>query len=222
MRFDAQINRISAASSNISNANSYAQTQDGYLGKVNDALNRMSELAVLAQDSTKSDADRALYNQEFSTLGSYVTDLSGKDFNGVSLFGTTNTATTVTTDSDATMFNMKSVDFSAASTTYSAATGADVSTATGAAAALTAVKTAITQLASDRANVGANVSSLTMYNDQLSVLKDNLSSADSQIKDVDVASESTKYAKENILVQSGVAMLAQANTLPQYALKLLG
>jgi flagellin len=218
MRFDAQINRIDAATTNLSNANSFAQTQDGYLGKVNDALNRMSELSVLSQDATKSDSDRALYDQEFQTLGSYITDLAGKDFNGVSLFN--GTTLSITKDSDANAFSMTGVNLGGGS--YTAATGANVRTQTGAAAALTAVKNAITQLATDRATVGANVSRLTMYSDQLGVLKDNLSSADSNIKDVDVATESTQYAKYNILVQSGVAMLSQANTLPQYALKLLG
>ena len=218
MRFDAQINRIDAATTNLSNANSFAQTQDGYMSKVADGLNRMSELAVLAQDSTKSDADRALYDQEFQSLGSYITDLSTKDFNGVTLFSGVDLA--VTTDSEGNTFSMTGVNL-ITSPTYTAATGSNITTESNAKAALTAVKNAITQLASDRAKVGANVSSLNMYSDQLSVLKDNLSAADSNIKDVDVATESTQYAKYNILVQSGVAMLAQANSMPQYMLKLL-
>jgi len=87
--------------------------------------------------------------------------------------------------------------------------------------ALTNVKAAITSLASDRANVGANISVLSSYSSQLGVLKDNISAANSRIKDVDVAQESTQFARYNILVQSGTAMLAQANTAPQAALKLL-
>ena len=62
---------------------------------------------------------------------------------------------------------------------------------------------------------------LNSYSDQLGVLKDNLSAANSRIKDVDVAEESTNYARYNILVQAGTAMLAQANTSPQSALRLL-
>jgi flagellin len=83
---------------------------------------------------------------------------------------------------------------------------------------LTDVKKAISQLASDRANIGANIETLTDYSNQLSTLNNNLSAANSQIMDVDVAQESTNYAKENILVQTGTAMLAQANSLPQIAL----
>ena len=70
--------------------------------------------------------------------------------------------------------------------------------------------------------MGANSSRLSFTSDQLSVLSQNLQAANSRITDVDVAQESTNYAKYSILVQSGTAMLAQANSLPQDALKLLG
>jgi flagellin len=93
---------------------------------------------------------------------------------------------------------------------------------TQAGTALTNVKAAITQLAADRSNVGANISVLTSYSGQLGVLKDNLSSANSRIKDVNVADESTQFAKYNILVQAGTAMLSQANNTPQSVLKLIG
>jgi flagellin len=77
-------------------------------------------------------------------------------------------------------------------------------------------------LAKDRATVGANQSALNMYSEQLGVSKDNLIAANSRIKDVNVADESTNFARFNILVQAGTAMLAQANATPQSALRLLG
>lgn len=216
MKLNAQMSRIDAASNNVSNAISFNQTQDGYLQKVSDALNRMSELSVLSQDVTKTDSDRALYNQEFTTLSSYITDVAGKDFNGVSLFS--GTALNVTTDSDANTFSNVGVDLNASA--YTTATGSSIDTAANAKTALDNVKAAITQLASDRANVGSNIESLGYYNDQLASLKNNLAAANSRITDVDVAQESTKYAKANILVQTGTAMLAQANSMPQSVLKL--
>src|SRR6266446_6680933 len=76
MKFDAQITRIMAANTNVSNAISYSQTQDGFLQKVSDAFNRMSELSILSQDVTKSGDDRALYQKEFSALSTYITDLA--------------------------------------------------------------------------------------------------------------------------------------------------
>jgi flagellin len=216
MRFDAAISRIGAASNNVGNAVSFSQTQDGFLQQVGTALNRMSELSVLAQDSTKTTTDDALYNAEFTKLASYINDLATKDFNGVSLFNPTTSALAVTTDADANTIALTGVDGSQ----YDLS-GSSVADATSAAAALTAVKAAITTLATDRANVGANISVLNSYSSQLGVLKDNISAANSRIKDVDVAQESTNYARYTILVQAGTAMLAQANQQPQSVLKLL-
>ena len=218
MKLTAQLARINAASNNVGNAISFSQTQDGYLTKVNDALSRMSELAVLSQDVTKQDSDRALYQQEFSALGSYINNVATKDFNGVSLFSAATLS--VTTDSEANLFAMSGVNL--ANATYASAIAGTIDTSANAATALGTVKAAINQLASDRANIGSNMESLAYYNDQLSSLKNNLSAANSRITDVDVAQESTNYAKWNILVQSGTAMLSQANSLPQSVLKLLG
>ena len=218
LRFDAQTNRIQAAKDNVGNAVSFSQTQDGFLQKVGKALDRMSELSVLAQDETKTDADRALYDKEFQTLDSYITDIATKDFNGVSLFSSTGLS--VTTDSDGTKFTAGAANLGASG--YTDLNDKDITSSTNAATALTTVKAAITQLATDRATVGANMSRLNYTSEQLSVLKDNISSANSRIKDVDVAEESTNFARYNILVQSGTAMLAQANTQPQSALRLIG
>ncbi len=220
MKFSAQINRLQAAGNNVGNAVSFSQTQDGFLQQVNTALNRMSELATQAQDVTKTDSDRAQYQTEFGKLQSYITDLASKDFNGVSLF--TATALSVTTDSEAGKFSMVGINLGTATYTTATGGGTSVGTAANAATELTNVEAAINQLASDRATVGANESVLNNYSSQLSVLQNNLTAANSRITDVDVAQESTNYARYNILVQSGTAMLAQANALPNLALKLLG
>jgi flagellin len=187
------------------------------LQKIGSALDRMSELSIMSQDVTKTDADRTLYQKEFSTLSTYVTNTASKDFNGVSLFSAA--ALSVTTDGDGGTFAMTGIDLSISA--YTDATGATVATSTGAVSALTKVKAAITQLSTDRATLGANITRLTYTSDQLGVLKDNLSAANSRIKDVDVAEESTQFARYNILVQAGTAMLAQANANPQSALRLL-
>jgi flagellin len=216
-RFDAQINRVTATNNNVGNAISFGQTQDGFLQKVTKALDRMSELSISSQDVTKTDADRALYNDEFTTLSAYITNVATKKFNGVNLFD--GVAQNVTTDEDGGTFSMTGVDLGNAA--YTTATGSTVDTAANAATALTNVKAALDQLGTDRAQVGANISRLSMTSEQLGVLKDNLSAANSRIKDVDVADESTQFARYNILVQAGTAMLAQANASPQSALRLL-
>jgi len=219
-RFDAQINRTQAAVDNIGNAVSFSQTQDGYLKKVARALDRMSELSVLALDETKSDTDRGLYNNEFTKLGAFVTASSTRDFNGVSMFGTSILHVTVNSEGTSN-FDYTAVNL-ASHASYTAATSSTISTTTAATSALTTVKLAINQLASDRATVGANQAALNMYQEQLGTLKDNMSAANSRIKDIDVAEESTNFAKYNILVQAGTAMLSQANSSSQSVLRLLG
>jgi flagellin len=219
MHFDAQVSRIEAAKANVGNATTFSQTQDGFMSKVSKSLDRMSELAVLSQDVTKTDEDRALYDKEFQTLGAYIDDVATKEFNGVSMFD--GASLNVTTDSDGNKFAMTGVNLGAPAYT-DATQSSQIDTSANAETALTNVKTAITQLADDRATVGANISRLNSTSEQLGVLKDNISAANSRIKDVDVAEESTQFARHNILVQSGTAMLAQANTTPQSALRLLG
>ena len=217
MRLDAQVSRLTAAKSNVGNAISFTQTQDGYLKKIAKSLDRMSELSILAQDVTKSDADRGLYDAEFQQLYEYFTSASSKDFNGVSLFS--GTPLNVTIDSEGGTFTMTGISLGTA--TYTPLATADVTTTTNAALALTVVKNAITQLATERATIGAYQSRMNLTSEQLTISKENLSAASSRIQDVDVAEESTQYARYNILVQSGTAMLAQANQVPQSALRLL-
>lgn len=216
-RLDAQIKRIDAANSNVGNAISFTQTQDGYLKKVAKALDRMSELSLLAQDATKSDSDRGLYNNEFEELAAFVTNSATKDFNGVSLF--TSTGIDVTIDSEGNTFTMDGIDLG--TTAYTDATSAAIDSLGNAQSALTAVKAAINQLSNDRASIGAYQSRLNSTAEQLVVSKENLSAATSRIKDADIAEEATEYARNNILVQSGTAMLAQANAMPQSVLRLL-
>jgi len=214
---NAQIGQTNAANGNVSNAVSLLQTQDGYLQQVGSALDQMSTLAVESQDVTKTNTERSDYQQEFSTLAGYITDTATKDFNGISLFDGATLA--VTTDANGNTFQMAGINLGASA--YTTATAADVSTSTTAVAALTAVTNAITALATDRATVGANEERLAYTGDELGVLSDNLTAANSQLTDVNVATESTKYAEYQILVQSGTAMLAQANANPQSVLKLL-
>ena len=219
-RFDAQINRIQAASDNIGNALSFSQTQDGYLKKVAKALDRMGELSMLALDETKSNTDRGLYNNEFVNLQNFVTSSSTRDFNSVSMFG--GNSFNVTIDSEGAGFSYTAINLATATFTNATANTTNLTTTTLATTALTNVKLAINQLASDRATVGANQAALNMYQEQLGTLKDNMSAANSRIKDIDVAEESTSFAKYNILVQAGTAMLSQANSSSQSVLRLLG
>ena len=225
IRFEAQMNRNNAVRANLGNATSFSQTQDGFLQKVQVALDRMSELSVLSQDVTKTNTDRSNYSVEFTQLQNYISDIGTKSFNGVTLFTTNGEAVTI--DSDAAKFTMNAVDMTSTTAAtglariYNSSTSA-ITTTTSAANALSNIQTSIQNLADMRARVGANIQRLNLTDQAVNILNENLSAANSRIKDVDVANESTAYARANILVQSGTAMLTQANILPQSALRLIG
>ena len=220
-RFAAQIHRNSAAKANVGNAISLSQTQDGFLQSVQDSLDRMSELTVLAQDSTKTNADLSNYQSEFTALQAYISDITSRKFNGISLFASS--ALAVTIDADATTFSVNAADLAGATSSgvINAYSGVSISTSTSAYSALNQIKTAIQALAGMRAVVGANIQRLNLSAEQLDIVNENLAAANSRIADVDIAQESTEFARLNILVQSGTTMLAQANAQPQLALQLL-
>jgi flagellin len=212
-KFNAAISRNNAVQNNLSSALSYSQTQDGFLQKVSKALDRMSELMTLSADATKSTNDKTNYNTEFTDLKNYISDIGVKEFNGVSLFDGVNMA--VTKDSDANVWSLNASDLNDTDLTDVIASGFVV---TG---TLSTMTSAIENVSTHRAKVGANIQRLQLTNEQVGILNENLSASVSRISDVDVATESTRFAKYNILVQSGTAMLAQANLLPQNALRLL-
>ena len=222
-RLRAQIKRLDSALSNVVNAVSFTQTQDGFMKTMDKALRRMGELAMLAKDGTKSQSDLNLYQKEFKQLQDYVDNTRTKDYNAVSMFGSA--TLDVTVDSEGNTFSMPPIDLGAGTTVgaYSAAVSAAVmlTTSSLAGVALEAVKSAISQIAIDRAQLGAVQSRLNFTNDQLNITKENLQSAISRVADVDVATEATNYARYQILVQSGTQMLTQANNLPNAALQLL-
>jgi len=216
MQLSEQIGETNAGNANVSNALAFSQTQDGYLQQVSAALNQMASLAVSAQDPTKSTAEVADYQSQFAALISTINSAVGQTFNGADLFGAATNFKVAA--GNGTTVSMTAIDPAGGANMKKAL--AD-SLSTSAATAQTDVEAAITELATARGNVGANEEQLTYAGNELSVMSTNLSAANSTITDVDVAQESTNYAKEQILVQSGTAMLAQANANPQTILKLL-
>jgi flagellin len=218
MEMNEQIAETNAGNANVSDALSYSQTQDGYLQQVSSALNQMATLAVSAQDPTLSSDAASDYQSQFAALQNYISSVTSQTFNGVALFGAASALNVATGNGNSVTLN--AVDPATdLGTAYGNSTKVD--NAGDAAAAESVLQTAITALASERATVGANEEALTFTGNTLGVLSTNLTSASSNLTDVDVATESTNYAKYQILVQSGTAMLAQANANPQSVLKLL-
>jgi flagellin len=197
----------------------------------------MSELATLAQDVTKTTSDLALYNTELTQLKGQLNLMLDEKFNGINLFdaGANADASGQAMDVDATLTVVASHDGAQTIgitqvdlnqivfdiTDPTSTTVMEIGTNTGAQAAVTTIQAAIQNLATLRANNGAEQSRLTFAADMLAVNKTNLEAANSRILDVDVADESTKLARYNILQQAGTAMLAQANQSTQSILRLI-
>ena len=207
MKLSAAAKRSGAAASNIGNAVSFLQTQDGVMKVAGKILERMGELATLYTDPTKNSDDIANYSAEFDQLSTELGNLSSSTFNGNALFGGSDL--TVQTNEDGTQ--------------SATLTAIDLATDTGSAVigTLSTITDAIKAVATDRATNGAAQSVLGFASEVLTVNKTNLEAATSRISDVDVAAESTQLAKWNILTQAGTAMLAQANQSAQSALKLI-
>jgi flagellin len=219
MRLSAAIRRTEATQANVNNGISFLQTQDGVLKNADKILTRLSELAQLSTDVTKSTSDRALYQTEFNSLTSALNSLTTEEFNDIALFSSSTTLAVITSQ-DATQSvgitqgNLANIVGNIDQISISGATGALSSD-------IVLLNTAIQDLADLRAINGALQSRMTFAADMLAINKVNLEAANGRIADLDVASESANLARLNILQQAGTAMLAQANQSQQSILRLL-
>lgn len=223
MKLSAAAKRSGAAAINIGNTVSLLQTQDGVLKVTGKVLERMSELSTLYQDPTKNSTDKSNYDAEFQQLQKQLASLTSEKFNSTALFGSTTIAVPVSEDGTGSV-TLTAKDLSSSDTTVGLGGLAD-STGSGSLSSVgsvDAINTALQNVASMRANNGAEQSRLGFASEVLMTNKANLEAANSRITDVDVAEESTQLARWNVLVQSGTAMLSQANQSAQIALKLLG
>ena len=218
MKMNASIRRTDATLANVNNAISFLATQDGVMKNVDKILNRISELATLAQDVTKTTTDLALYNDEVQVLQEQFNLMLEEEFNGISLFENGNNFVVVTSHDGGQTVSITRSDLQSIATVVDAY---DVESYTGAVAAVTGIQNDIQNLANLRSVNGAEQSRLTFAADMLSINKVNLEASVSRIQDVDVADESTKLARYNILQQAGTAMLAQANQSSQSILRLI-
>jgi flagellin len=219
MKLSAAARRQGAVASNIGNAVSLLQTQDGALKVSGKVLERISELAVLYSDVTKSSSDKANYDSEFVALTAQLRDTATESFNGVALFGSSSLGSVGVTEDGGTTVAIAARDLD--SSTSGVGTIASSGVTSLADVDLADISTAIQNVATMRATNGSEQSRLGFAAELVTVNKANLEAANSRIVDVDVATESTQLARWNVLVQAGTSMLAQANQSAQTALRLL-
>ena len=166
MKMSAAIARTSATSTNLANAQSFLKTQDGAFATATKVLTRMSELSVLAQDVTKTSGDTGNYQTEFAALQQELTDLGGGKFNGVGMFATATTGGTVinvyTNEDSTTQTTVTKAAFTgSANMSLAVSAGSTITTASGAQAITTTINAALSELATMRAQNGAESSKLS-------------------------------------------------------------
>ena len=239
---------ISALEQGVRNANdaiSLIQTADGALGVIDEKLIRMKELAEQASTGTYTSTQRLIIDSEYQAMASEITRIANAtDFNGIYLlngnlssdehdgselqstgklkvhFGTAN-------DCSEDYYYVQigcstASSFGVGNQSAEGSAGYSISTQEAAQNALEAIDVAIVSKDNIRANLGALQNRLENTISNLEIQQENLSAAESQISDVDVSLEMTEFVKNQIIVQSAVAMLSQANSLPQMALSLIG
>jgi flagellin len=180
----------------------------------------MRELAVQSANDTNVDADRTALQSEVSQLASEIKRISDNtEFNTQKLLDGQFTAKQfqIGANKDQTI----TLDISTMNAAALSVNGVDVSTVTGAGSAIAIIDKAISSVSGERAKLGAVQNRLEHTVNNLSVTSENLTAAESRIRDVDMAREMMKFTKDQILLQSSNAMLAQANQLPQNVLSLL-
>ena len=228
-RMNAQVRGMNVAMRNANDGISMAQTAEGALSKVTDALQRMRELAVQSRNGTNSDSDKNSLNKEFQELQKEINRvLGGTAFNGKKILGAQGTNFTfqvgANTDAEDTITvafeNMVSnAEMSAVTvTTASIGSTADMSAI---ASVIANIDTALDTINDKRATFGATQSRFEAVISNLQVAVENQSAARSRIVDADFAVETANLSRAQILQQAGNAMIAQANQLPQQVLRLL-
>lgn len=210
-RMESDSRGLAVAMRNASDGISFGQTADGALGTTSEILQRMRELAVQSLNGTISDTERGYLDKEFGELQTQITDLqTAAKLNNQSVFGTFS-------------FQVGAASGQTISGTFSSVsvTGQSVSTSGSANSAITAIDNALTSVAANRATIGGVMSALDFRIQQLETAKENQESARSRIMDADFAAETANLSRAQILQQSGTAMVAQANSIPQNVLSLL-
>ena len=215
-RMNAQIKGINVAIRNANDGISLAQTAEGALATVTDALQRMRELAVQAQNGSNGTSDRANLDTEYQQLSQEITRIAQQTkFNGIAIIGTAGAGAQV--------FQVGANNGDTLTVTTSAVTtvGGAVTTVAAAATALTALDTALDTITTNRATYGAAMSRFGMAISNLAIAGENQSAARGRIVDADFAAETANLSRAQILQQAGSAMVAQANQLPNQVMALL-
>jgi flagellin len=214
-KLQGQIGGLEQAQRNAQDAISLVQTAEGSLQEVHSMLQRVRDLAVQYKNGSLSATDKAAIQSEVNMLASEVERIGASaQFNGILLLSAANTITFQVGAEDGEVITVSTISLGQGvppAAFQLTAAGADISE----------IDAAIDAVSSQRAQFGAVQNRLEHTLSNLAIYEENLTSSESRIRDVDMASEMVNFTKLQILQQSGTAMLAQANQTPQSVLQLL-
>jgi flagellin len=219
-RMRSQIRSYAAAGRNAQDGVSLAQTAEGALQEVSNILTRMRELAIQSANGTLSTVDRATINEETSALIEELDRISSStEFNGISLLDGSSATATIQVGTQAN--EVIDISLQDTRTTTLGVDTVDLSTSTGANAALGLLDSAVDSVNTSRGALGAAQNRMQSAIRSIATARENLSASESRIRDVDVASETADLTRNTIMQQAAVSILQQANVQPQIALSLL-
>ncbi|HEB53892.1 MAG TPA: flagellin FliC [bacterium] len=223
-RLRSQVRSLEQAKRNANDGISFVQTAEGALNEVSSILVRLRELSIQASNGSVSDQDKSTLNEEFTSLVSEINRIGrSTEFNGIKLLDGSSSAVSFQVGFGTTSgIDTLSVSLSAALSTSLALDSLDIGSTGSTTTAITNIDAAINTISSLRGSLGAVQNRLGSTINNLAIQTENLSAAESRIRDVDVAYETAQLTRNNILQQASISVLAQANAQPQSALSLLG
>ena len=218
----APIRSINQATRNASDGISLTQIADGAAATIGSLLARLRELSSQSASGTVGNTERSYIDQEFVALRSEIDRIAQvTEFNGQALTSGSTISFSVAIGFRSGSGNTLSLDLNDITTSSLGLSSVNVSTSANATSALANIDNAISAVATARAEYGSIQNRFEATIANLQVTSENLTAAESRIRDADIALETSIFTKNQILVQAGIATLAQANTLPQQALALL-
>ncbi len=222
-KLEAQIRSYNQASRNANDGLSVIQTTESSLNETSNILTRLRELAMQSASDGIGDTERGYIQTETDQLTGEIDRISATTkYNGTQLLSATTTTLDFQVGVEGTTNDVISFSTIAGDTTSLGVNGLDLSSKANAQGNLSVIDAALTAVSTARSSLGAAGNRLQSAINNIQSFSEALSAADSRIKDVDVAEETSTMARANILQQAGVSVLAQANQQPQLALKLLG
>ena len=223
-RLRSQVRSLDQAKRNANDGISMVQTAEGALNEVSSILTRLRELSIQANNGTVSDTDKDTLNEEFASLVNEIDRIGNStEFNNIKLLD--GSATTVSFQVGfGTTANIDTLDVTLQEATASnlGLDSLDIGSTGSQTTAITAIDDAINTVSGLRGSLGAVQNRLGSTINNLAIQTENLSAAESRIRDVDVAYETAQLTRNNILQQASISVLSQANAQPQAALSLLG